>query len=36
MSRKFTFVTLALTAVVLYALIVRWGPAQEEMARETM
>jgi hypothetical protein len=25
--------SLILTGVVLYALIVRWGPAQEEMAR---
>jgi hypothetical protein len=28
--------SLVLTGVVLYALIVRWSPAQEEMAREPM
>jgi hypothetical protein len=28
--------SLALTLVVLYALIVRWGPAQEEIVREGM
>lgn len=27
---------LVLLGVVLYALIVRWGPAQEEMVRDTM
>jgi hypothetical protein len=29
-------VSLVLSGVVLYALIVRWGPAQEEMVREGM
>jgi hypothetical protein len=28
--------SVALTAIVLYALIVRWGPAQEEVVREGM
>jgi hypothetical protein len=28
--------SIALTMVVLYALIVRWGPAQEEIVREGM
>ena len=31
-----TLTSLALSGVVLYALIVRWGPAQEEMVREGM
>jgi hypothetical protein len=31
-----TLTSLALSGVVLYALIVRWGPAEEEMVREGM
>jgi hypothetical protein len=31
-----SLVSLVLTGVVLYALIVRWGPAQAEMDREAM
>ena len=28
--------SIVLTGIVLYAVIVRWGPAQEEMVRDTM